>query len=66
MSDDPDALTQITEWRDRYARSGNAQVVRLLELAITEITLLRQRLEVSEQKHRLLERIALGGRGLTR
>jgi hypothetical protein len=62
-NNDRDVLATITAVRDLCARAGQAQIVATLHMAMFEIQLLRQQLHDSHARHRLLEQMALGGRG---
>jgi hypothetical protein len=60
---DRDVLVKLTAVRDLCARAGNAQFVAVLHMAMLEIEMQRQELERSRQQYRLVEQMALGGRG---
>ena len=63
---DRDVLATLTAVRDLCARAGNAQIVAALHVAMSEISSLRAQLEQCQARYRLVEGMALRGRGMTR
>ena len=56
-----DALATITAVRDRCAQAGNMQMVAALQLAMFEISSLRQELTLARARYRLVEQMVSEG-----